>query len=279
MSGTRLLLVALCSALLGCFDGCKEGPTPVADAPVGAAGDTVDGPPPMSVGTVRGLGPHVWEARLDLRGDSKGIWPSREVVSKLVWSELDVWEFEEITGVDKRVERQIDQTHYRRQSDGKRWLKTTQPAGNPLILQRTLQLWTQAVSGFGPQVAWRELGQDVVGDRTVRVLRIELAPVPALDTVDPVDPETAARKMGLATTPVELTGTVYVDLQTGNRLLAEIEGRFVPRAVAGWDPSDEVHVTYQEKRTLTSLPPTVRPPPPEQVVERARRPRSAGSGR
>ena len=259
----------------GCFDGCKEEPGAGRD-PVAPTDARVDGPPAMSVGTLRGLGSHVWEASLDVRGDSKGNWASREVVAKMVWSELDLWDYEELVGDTAWGERQIDRDLYRRQSLGGRWLKSPAPAGNALILSRSLQLWVEATSGFGPQVAWRELGEDVLDGRPVRVMGLEIAPAPAPDTPVPMEPDLAARKMGIVTSAVELRGTVYIDLQTGNRLLAELEGRFVPRAVPGWDPTDEVLVTYQERRTLTSLPPTISPPPPEDIVTPRRRPVSAG---
>ncbi len=272
----RVVAPGLAGLLLsGCVNGCGGADTVSVRAPDAPGQQTVAGPPEMSVGTLRSLGSHVWEASFVLRGDRAGVWPSREVVSKLIWSELDFWEFEEVSAGTQRLQRQVDRDLFRRQGDDPRWIQSVAPAGNALILQRQLQLWTQAVSGFEPQVAWRELADDVLEGRPVRVLRVELAPVPAPDGPIPVNPTVAGDRMGLTTRPLELTGTVYVDIQTGCRLLAELEGRFIPRAVAGGrDPSDEVHVTYREKRTLTTLPPTIAAPPAEQVVSRPLRPRS-----
>jgi hypothetical protein len=258
----------------GCFDGCRDI-TPSVDAPVEGGVELVRGPPAMSVGTLRGLGSHVWEASFELRGDRAGVWPSRDIGSKLIWSELDFWEFEQVTGGALRRERQVDRDLYRQSANDSRWIHTSAPAGNSLILRRSLQLWEQAMTGFGPQIAWRDLGEEVLEGRPVRVLRVELAPLPAPDGPLPVDPRIAGDRMGLPTTPLQLTGTVYVDLETGNRLLAEVDGVFIARAIAGGrDPTDEVHVTYREKRTLTTLPPTVSPPAAELIITPQRRPRS-----
>ena len=174
----------------GCLDGCNgckdDGPT--AETSVEGGSATVNGPPAMSVGTLRGLGSHVWEATFELRGDRAGIWPSREVVSKIIWSELDFWEYEQRTSGALRRERQVDRELFRQSANDSRWRLTAVPAGNSLILRRSLQLWDQAMTGFGPQVAWRELGEEVLDGRPVRVLRVELAPLPAPDGALPVEP-------------------------------------------------------------------------------------------
>ncbi len=276
MSTARGVVASLLAALLcgGCFDGCGED-APSVDLPDAGGGDLVAGPPAMSVGTLRGLGSHVWEASFELRGDRAGVWPSQEVGSKLIWSELDFWEFEEQTADTLRRERQVDRDLYRQSANATRWTRSAAPAGNALILRRSLSLWDRAMTGFGPQLAWRDAGEEVLYGRPVRVLRLELAPLPAPGGPLPMDPTIAGNRMGLATTPLQLSGAVYVDIQTGNRLLAEVEGRFIARAVAGGrDPTDEVHVTYREKRTLTTLPPTISAPPTELVIVPQRRPRS-----
>ena len=74
--------------------------------------------------------------------------------------------------------------------------------------------------------------------------------------------------MGIVTTPVSLEGAVYVDVETGNRLLAELEGRFVPRkAVGGGDLADEVLISYRESRSLTGIPAEVKAPPARDVFD------------
>lgn len=272
--GAAVVPLGLAAVLLGgCFDGCGRDEGPAVVSPQAGA-EPLLGPPAMSVGTLRTLGSHVWEASFELRGDRGGIWPSQEVVTELVWSELDFWELRELSNGSLRVERQVDRDLFRKQGDGGRWIRSRAPGGNAMILHKTLELWSRATSGFQPQLAWRELGEDVLDDRPVRVLRVELAPLLAPDGPVSVNPTVAGDRMGLTTTPLTLTGTVYVDIETGSRLLAEVEGSFVPRAVAGGrDPTDEVHVTYREKRTLTSLPPTIEAPPNELVVVPQLRPR------
>ena len=257
--------------MTGCFDGCGDEAVPSVPTFESGGVEMVRGPPGMSVGTLRGLGSHVWEATMELRGDRGGVWPSREITSKLVWSELDFWEFEEISGGTLRRERQVDRNLYRRHAADARWTQSAAPAGNALILQRTLQLWTQATAGFEPQLAWRELGEEVIEGRPVRVLRVDLAPPMAPDSPVPVDPTVAGNRMGLATTPLELTGTVYVDVETGSRLLAELDGRFVPFVTSsGHDLTEEVSILFRESRSITPLPPDIIEPAPERVVDRTR---------
>ncbi len=276
MSAARGVVACVLAAVLcgGCFDGCGDD-TPTVETPEEGGVDLVAGPPAMSVGTLRGLGSHVWEASFELRGDRAGVWPSREISSKLIWSELDFWDFEEKTTGTVRRERQVDRDLFRQSANATRWTRSPAPPGNSLILRRSLSLWDQAMTGFGPQLAWRDAGEEVLEGRPVRVLRIELAPLPAPDGPLPMDPTIAGNRMGLSTTPLQVSGTVYVDVQTGNRLLAEVEGSFIARAIAGGrDPTDEVHVTYREKRTLTTLPPTISSPPAELIIVPQRRPRS-----
>ena len=86
--------------------------------------------------------------------------------------------------------------------------------------------------------------------------------------------------MGIVTTPLSIVGAVYVDIETGNRLLAELEGRFVPRAeVGGGDLADEVLVTYRESRSLTGIPVEVKAPSPADVVDPSARSEEARRAR
>ncbi len=274
--GALALGLLLALILIPRLDCGPDGPSdPEAPAP-----DEVEesGPPPMSPGTLRYLGPHVWDASLDLRGDRAGLWPSTETVAKLEWADIDRSLYEVVQNDRlQRVIRVGSQVWRLNAHDGKYRL-THDAAGNTIIFQRTLQLWDQALSGFTRQLAWRRVGNDTVDGRPCVVWRLELAPPPALDSTEPLPPDAAASRLGLPTEPLSLSGTVYVDEATGNRLLAEIEGRFVGRAYVGArDPTDEVHVTYRERRSLTAVPPTVEPPDAEDVFV-PRRPRP-GSGR
>ncbi len=111
----------------------------------------------------------------------------------------------------------------------------------------------------------------MIAARPVRVYRVSLGAPAAPDSALPVDPDAAQRRAGRSTTPVALEGRVYVDVETGNRILAELDGRFVPfDAATGHDLTDEVLVTYRESRSITPLPPDVVAPRPERVVDRTR---------
>jgi len=244
-----------------------------------AADAFASGPPAMSPGTLRYLGPHVWDASLEIRGDRGGLWPSQEVVAKLAWAGIDRSLYELVQ--NDRLQRviRVDSQVWRLSTHDGKYRLRHDALGNSIILQRTLQLWDQAMTGFARQLAWRRVGTDTVDGRSCVVWRLELAPPPALDSTDPLSPDQAASRLGLPTEPLSLSGTVYVDESTGNRLLAEIEGRFIGRETVGArDPTDEVHVTYRERRSLTAVPPTVEPPPAEQVFV-PRRPRPGAPGR
>ncbi|MCO4769531.1 MAG: hypothetical protein KDA24_05825 [Deltaproteobacteria bacterium] len=264
-----LLVVALlCTS---CLDSCSKDPS-LDPLPEDETRPYDSGPPAMSPGTLRALGPHIWDASLDIRGDKAGLWPSREVVSKLVWADIDRSLFEEISGGRLQREIRVGEDAYRAGAHDMLYRKNREPGGNTIIQLRTLSLWDQALGGFARQLGWRRIGADTVDGRPVTVWKIELAPPPALDTATPLSPDVAAKRLGLATKPIRLAGTVYVDDATGNRLLAELEGRFVAREVVGGrDPTDEVMVTYRERRSLSAVPPTVEAPPPEQIFVRRTR--------
>jgi hypothetical protein len=273
----RLLPLALLSVavlLTSCLDSCRKRQDITVDDG-GGPGDAERGPPDMSPGTLRALGPHVWDASLDVRGDRAGLYSSREVVSKLVWADLDRSLFEEIAGGRLNREIRIADDVWRLNAHDGQYRHTTE-VGGTIIQLRTLEFWDQAVAGFARQLAWQRLGADAIDGRPVTVWKLQLAPPPALDSSDLVSPSFAATRLGLATTPISLNGTVYVDDATGNRLLAEVSGRFVAAAmVGGRDPTDEVQVTYRERRSLTAVPPSVEPPDPETIFA-PRRPRPPG---
>lgn len=270
------LLAPLALVTTGCGRGCGEALVDGGD-PLISGAVLESGPPAMSPGTLRALGSHVWDASLDIRGDRAGLWPSRDVVARLVWAGLGEYEYEVAAGGRIQREIHVDGKQYRRQSNGGRYLRTEATAGDALVQQQTLVLWNEAIGPFSQRVAWRRVGPDTVEGRAAVAWRLELAPLPTAEGSGLLSPEQAADRLGLAVEVIELGGTVYVDELTGNRLLAEITGRFVGRAlVGGRDPTDEVLLTYRERRTLSSLPPTVEAPPPEQVVDLARRMRPAG---
>ena len=271
----RPLLLTL---LLGLLQACSGGGDDLQPADDDRAGAVFERPPPTSPGTLRGLGPHVWEATFDRRGDRGNIAPSREATLRLVWSELDFYEFVEFgTDADLRFEEiRLDESIYRRTSaDGDYSILPGAP-GDSIILQRSLREWERVISPFGDQAAFERMQDSTVEGRAVRVYRVSLAPLAAPEGGGPMGLEAAANRAGMAVTPISLDGLVYVDIETGNRLLAELEGRYVPRRVLGnVDPTDEVLVTYRESRSPTQLPPTITAPPPERVKDRTRR----GAGR
>jgi len=138
--------------------------------------------------------------------------------------------------------------------------------GDSLVLNKTLGPWKSTLSPFGAQAAFERVGDSTLEGRPVRVYRLGLAPPlsPDLDRV--LSPDEAANLSGQAVTPISLTGLVYIDVETGNRLLAEVEGRYVPRRIIGnVDPTDEVLVTFRESRSPTQLRATIEPPDPTRV--------------
>ncbi len=257
--------------LAGCGCGRKDvSPLVDEDAPEAV----YELPPATSAGTLRGLGPHLFAATYDRRGDRQGVHPSRERNVRLVWAELDHYEFTEHREDDTLAveEIRLDAELWRRTSSESDFKVSAGVPGDSLILERTLRYWDQTLAMFGEQVAYERLQDSTVEGRPVRVYRISLAPpvVPA-GADGPVSIEDAANRAGMMVSPIALNGLVYIDIETGNRLLAELEGRYVPRRISGVpDPTDEVLITYRESRSPTQLPPTIAAPPPERVHERRR---------
>lgn len=227
-------------------------------------------PPDMSPGTLRGLGSHLWEATLEQKGDAGGRYPSREVAARLVWAELDVYEYEEVANGELNLqERRIDGDKWRRTSLEAPWVKRRGTSGDSLVLGRTTRLWDQAMQPFQALATWERLSDEVIEARPVRVYRVRLGAPPAPDAALPLTPDEAQARAARRTTPVVLEGRVYVDQETGNRLLAELDGRFVPFVTSsGHDLTEEVSVLYRESRSITPLPPDIEAPPPERVVDR-----------
>lgn len=271
-----MLLVLSACADRGCGD----------DATVEVQEAAVEGlyeqPPPNSPGTLRGLGPHLWEATLDKRGDSAGIHASKVATSRLVWAELDYYEFQDFGEDDLRFEEiRVGPGLFRRNSGDTNYQQLQGAPGDSIILLRTLGAWDEVISPFGDQVAYLRKQDTTIDGRAVRVYSVGLAPAVAPESDRPLTLEAAANLAGIAVTPVELAGLVYIDIETGNRLLAEVEGRYVPRrAMGNTDPTDEVHVSYRESRSPTQLAPTITAPDPSRINQRRRRlPGPAGRGR
>jgi len=243
-------------------------------------------PPANSAGTLRSLGPHLWEANYDRRGDEQGMQPSRDSVAQLIWADLDTYQYLQIDkGEVVHDEIRLGRDVFRRSAGDEPYSKGKGIPGDSMILHRTLGVWEQAIAPFGEQLAYERVEDGTVEGRAVRVYRLRLVPVASLDASVSLSPDRAATMMGIVTTPVSLEGAVYVDIETGNRLLAELDGRFVPRkAVGGGDLADEVLVSYRESRSLTGIPAEVKAPPAEDVFdplqaqsEAARRARRQGT--
>jgi hypothetical protein len=260
------LILPLLFALAACGSrGCGDE-VPEAIDPLGPVA-RFERPPANSPGTLLSLGPHLWEATYNKRGDSAGIHGSKVATSRLVWAELDYYEFQEF-GEDalRFEERRVGPSLFRRTSGDTLFGQLAGIPGDTLILQRSLAAWREVISPFGDQVAYRRLADSTIDGRAVRVYSLALAPQVAPPSEGPLSLEAAANLAGLAVTPVELSGSLYIDLQSGNRLLAEVEGRYVPRRTMGnTDPKDEVYFTYRESRSPSQLAPSIGAPPASQV--------------
>ncbi len=262
-----LSIVAICLAGPG-LSGCGGAPS-VEPPPLEVEEVRFELPPRTSPGTLAALGPHLWEASFDRRGDRQGIQRSSEVVSRLVWAELDHYQFLQIAnGRLIADERRVGRELYRRSNDESPYRLHHGVPGDSIILLRSLQLWEEAIAPFGDQLAFERGPDAVLEGRPVRSYTLRLAPAPAPVSALPVGPEVAASKAGRVSKPVALNGSVAIDEETGNRLLVELEGRYVPRAIVGGnDPTDEVLVTYRESRSLTGVPLAIEVPKGSQVID------------
>ena len=259
------LLLLLTLAGSGCDRASKE----TLEAGEAAARRT-ELPPPMSPGTLRGLGPHLFEATLDRAADRAGAHRAKDTGVRLAWSELDLYSYREVdAGHLIQEEIRIDRDLYRRASEAGPYHRLDGVPGDSLILQRTLALWDSATAPFSRRIAYDPQPDSAIEGRPVSVWRITLAPA-AAPVLDPrVSPELAAAMADRAAKVLSLTGSVYVDVETGNRLLAELEGRFVTRSQdEDHDLTDEVHVTYRERRVLLDVPEDIVPPSADLVRER-----------
>jgi len=256
-----LLLLAACGGR-GCGD-------PELIPSVGEVGPALsyEQPPADSPGTLLELGPHLWEATFKKQGDAAGIHAGKVAVSRLVWAELDYYEFQEFGEEDLLFEeRRVGPSLYRRTSGDTRFGEFPGLPGETLILQRSLGAWRAVISPYGDHVAYLRGEDTTIDGRSVRVYSLGLTPQVAPTSDGALSLEAAANLAGLAITPVELSGSLYVDVETGNRLLAEVEGSFVPRRIVGnTDPSDAIHFTYRESRSASQLAATILAPPAEQV--------------
>jgi hypothetical protein len=213
------------------------------------------------------LGPHLWEATLKKQGDAARIHASRVATSRLVWAELDYYEFQEFGKDNLRFEeRRVGPAVFRRTSGDARFSELAGVPGDTMILQRSLSSWREVISPYGDQLAYQRGEDSTIDGRAVRVYSLGLAPQVAPTSDKNLSLEAAANLAGLAVTPVEVTGSLYVDIATGNRLLAEVEGSYVPRRTLGnTDPSDEVHFTYRESRSPSQLAAMILAPLADQV--------------
>ncbi len=256
-----LLLLAACGGR-GCGDAELV-------PPVGELAPTLryEKPPADSPGTLLELGPHLWEATYKKQGDAAGIHAGKVTVSRLVWAELDYYDFQEFGEEALRFEeRRVGPSLYRRTSGDTRFGQFPGLPGATLILQRSLGAWRAVISPYGDHVAYLRGEDTTIDGRSVRVYSLGLAPQVAPSSESSLSLEAAANLAGLAVTPVDLSGLLYIDVETGNRLLAEIQGSFVPRRTVGnTDPSDAVQFTYRESRSVSQLAATILPPAAAQV--------------
>jgi hypothetical protein len=230
-------------------------------------------PPAMSPGTLRGLGPHIFEATLDQAGDRLGSYPAQDVGVRLAWSELDTYSYREINkGSIVREEIRIGPDLYRRGTDSAPYQRFDGVPGDSIILYSTVQLFDSALGPFDEQVAFDPQPDSTIEGRPVKVWRVTLIPASAPDTARPVGPDAADSLLGRGTKPISLSGLVSVDIETGNRLLVELEGRFLPRSAGGdTEVVNEVHVVYRERRILLNVPEDVFAPSAELVYKPKKR--------
>ena len=139
MKLSRLLLLLLLVTACG-GRGCGDDLPELADD----LGPEVrfERPPPNSPGTLLALGPHLWESTFKKQGDASGIHASKVATGRLVWAELDYYEFQEF-GEDalRFEERRVGPALFRRSSGDTRFSQLAGVPGDTLILQRSLSAW------------------------------------------------------------------------------------------------------------------------------------------
>ncbi len=229
-------------------------------------------PPPMSSGTLLGLGSHVWVGSLEVRGDGSGRVPSRDLTSKLSWIDIDRYELlvADEDGVREHEIRLLGQ-RWRRNNTRAAWILTEAPPPEGLRLMTTLALADESLGQFRDQIAWQQDGEELVDGRNTVRWTLGLAPAPLIPVgLGPaLSPTQAAIRQARTCTPIDLRGTVWVDVTTGNRLRAEWAGRFLPFGLRQGEVLDEVTVSYSESRTFPSEAIFIGPPTEGKIVDRS----------
>lgn len=224
-------------------------------------------PPDMSPGTLAALGPHLWEVTWQLKGDQDGFWNTSNTTGRLVWAAVDEYRYERRRSGDlSKEEIRVANDVWRRGSEESRYTLTRALTGDSIILNETLRPWRQALAPLVDQIAYSRGEDTLIEGRTARVYRVQLAPQAA--PRPGMAPEDASfLKPAVA---VAVQGVVYVDEITGNRLLAEIEARWIHRSKAqDHELLDQVYLTFRERRSLTPLPPDITEPAAEDVIDRS----------
>jgi hypothetical protein len=252
--------------------GCPRQDTGRVDHAEGEVAE--DLPPPMSPGTLLGLGPQTWVATFRREGDGTGRVGSQDISAKLIWSDIERFEFVEYDGEDLREhEIRLLGQRWRRTSAEAPWVLTQAPPPDALRLSSTTSLATESLNAFINQLAWERVGEEAVDGRPAVRWHLGLAPAPLPAGTDkPQGLREAAIRSGQQATPVSLDGDVWVDLATGNRLRGRWSGSYLPLGVRDEEFLAEVKVSYEESRTLHDAPPLVTPPKEGKVIDRSEPP-------
>ena len=235
---TRLLTAALLTlaALPGCGGGCGGGQTGTSTTDTGVATEL----PPMSVGTIQAMGPHVFTATVEQEAPEGASAPARDDRMELVWQDtrhyrMSTWALG-VLDIDEY--REGDLLVYRRAKTPFRWGRTSIA---PDALGKTITLFDHTLSPFRSALQVMEVDSAPEDPADTRRLELSLAERPT-----GTDLEEAAR--GHSALPLTLVGAVLLD-EFDNRVLAEFEGTYRRRDGPLFDEVATT-ITYSSSRIV-----------------------------
>jgi hypothetical protein len=241
----RLITSAMFAALAG-FAACNGG------TEKDSGGDAPEQTelPPMSVGTIQALGPHVFASEAEVEAPEGSTARARSDRLELVWQDtkhyrLSTWE----AGALYRDQyREGDLVVERGSRTPFRWVK---PSVSPDELTETIDPFEVNLSRFRSALDVVEV--DSAPDAPAGSRRFELG------LIERTHSEAEEIDRGHSALPLTLTGAVVVD-EHANRLSATFEGSYRCRNGSEFDPV-ATSVSYSESRTPHPDGVALQPPP------------------
>jgi len=208
-------------------------------------GSDKDGPsevtlPPMSVGTIQAIGPHVYSSTLSFERPEDSSLPSTEEQIELVWLGIDHYRLTRWVGGELAEDeyRDGDLLVYRRGKGAFRWGR---PVAGANYLMATITPFDSALVEFAENLQVVEEDPrrgDPEGYRRFALTLFQ-------EQLD-LEAERSRLMKGHSSVPISMSGSVVVD-SVGNRIEANVEGTFRRKSRGAFD-EQPTKVTFEATR-------------------------------